>query len=194
MDKLPSYSRVYNLGHRALRDFFDGHAIEVTEKVDGSQFSFAMIDGELHFRSKGAVILKDAPGMFEAGVRSICERASGLTEGWIYRGEYLSKPKHNALAYDSIPKGHVILFGIDLTMGGQDYVSHNFLAAEARRLDLEVVPLLGYVHQPDMEWLNETLETESVLGGQKIEGIVMKNYRRFDQDGKVLMAKFVSEK
>jgi hypothetical protein len=185
------YSKIYNLGHRALADFFDGLAIEVTEKVDGSQFSFAMIEGELHFRSRNKAIDASNPGMFEFGVRSIAERASGLQEGWIYRGEYLSKPKHNTMAYDRTPAGHVVLFGIDV--GDQHYLDYTVLQDEAERLGLEAVPHLGYVHKPSMEWLDQALETESFLGGQKVEGIVLKNYRMYDQDKKTLMAKFVSE-
>ncbi|KKK50998.1 hypothetical protein LCGC14_3119400, partial [marine sediment metagenome] len=33
----------------------------------------------------------------------------------------------------------------------------------------------------------------SILGGSKVEGIVIKNYTRFGKDGKALMGKFVSE-
>jgi protein required for attachment to host cells len=38
------------------------------------------------------------------------------------------------------------------------------------------------------------IDRESILGGQKVEGVVAKNYERFGKDGKVLMAKFVSSK
>jgi hypothetical protein len=189
---ISSYSKIYNLGHRALRDFFDGLAVEVTEKVDGSQFSFMLgRDGDLSFRSKGAIVHQGAAGMFENAVRSVVERASGLKEGWVYRGEYLSKPKHNALAYDRVPEGNIALFGID--RGDQDYMSYQELEDWAEHLRLGVVPMIGYVHRPDMEWLDQALETTSFLGSQKIEGIVLKNYRLYDQDKKVLMAKYVSE-
>jgi hypothetical protein len=42
--------------------------------------------------------------------------------------------------------------------------------------------------------LIDLLDRTSILGGQKIEGIVIKNYNRFGMDKKVLMGKFVSEK
>jgi hypothetical protein len=38
------------------------------------------------------------------------------------------------------------------------------------------------------------METVSFLGGQKVEGLVFKNYHRFGIDGRVLMGKFVSER
>ena len=45
------------------------------------------------------------------------------------------------------------------------------------------------------EKIKEFLNTESILGGQKIEGVVIKptNYDIFGRDKKVLLAKFVSE-
>jgi len=50
--RLNSYPKVYNLGHAAIVHLFD-EPVTVEEKVDGSQFSFALIDGELSARSKG---------------------------------------------------------------------------------------------------------------------------------------------
>ena len=37
------------------------------------------------------------------------------------------------------------------------------------------------------------IDRTSALGGQKVEGVVVKNYKRFGPDKKVLMGKFVSE-
>ena len=39
----------------------------------------------------------------------------------------------------------------------------------------------------------ELLDRTSVLGGQKIEGVVIKNYLRFGMDKKILIGKYVSE-
>jgi hypothetical protein len=46
-----------------------------------------------------------------------------------------------------------------------------------------------------VEKLRELLETPSILGGQKIEGVVIKpeNYDLYGRDKKVLMGKYVSE-
>jgi hypothetical protein len=72
-------------------------------------------------------------------------------------------------------------------------MSYDEKAAEASRLNLEVVPLIfaGKVTTPST--LHELLERVSVLGGQKIEGFVVKNYKRFGVDKKALMGKYVSE-
>jgi hypothetical protein len=65
----------------------------------------------------------------------------------------------------------------------------------SQTLGFEVVPLLfeGMVTEPDQ--LRALLETVSILGGQKIEGMVIKpkNYDLFGRDHHVLMGKFVSE-
>jgi hypothetical protein len=53
MSSWHSYPSIYNLGHRALTDLFSGGLVLVQEKVDGSQFSFGLIDGVVRFRSKG---------------------------------------------------------------------------------------------------------------------------------------------
>jgi len=115
-----------------------------------------------------------------------------LHPGWTYRAEYLAKPKHNILAYDRIPASHLILF--DINTGQEAYLDYEAKAEEAARLGLEVVPKLLYGVLEDVAALRSLLETPSALGGQKVEGLVIKNYARFGPDKKVLMGKFVSEK
>ena len=63
---------------------------------------------------------------------------------------------------------------------------------EAERLGIEVVPFV-FVESFDIDGLRAALDRESILGGAKIEGIVIKNYSRFTPDGHVMMGKFVSE-
>src|SRR6267142_6345300 len=109
---IPSYPKIYNLGHAAILDLLDGDVV-VEEKVDGSQFSFGLLYDtrplvepafRLFFRSKEAIIEPEAPPkMFARGVEAVKAIAHLLTPGFVYRGEYLQKPKHNVLAYDRIP-------------------------------------------------------------------------------------------
>ena len=108
-----SYPKVLQLGHRYLNNLLIGDYI-VEEKIDGSQISFGVYDGELHIRSKGAQLYADNPeGMFKEGIEYISSIKDKLTSGWTYRGEYLRKPKHNALAYDRIPQNHIVIFDIE---------------------------------------------------------------------------------
>lgn len=188
-----SYPSIYNVGHAALTGYFDEPVI-VEEKVDGSQFSFGMFEGELKFRSKGAQIFEGAgegTGMFNRALASVIERKHLLRDGWTYRGEYLQKPKHNSLCYSRIPNGHIILF--DVTIGGEQYLSYADKQAEAERIGLECVPLIFEGMVTTAEQFMAFLETVSVLGGQKIEGVVCKRYNAYGTDKKVLLAKYVSE-
>jgi hypothetical protein len=88
---------VWALGHRQISELFLDE-VQIEEKVDGSQFSFGIFNGELKARSKGAELIIDAPEqMFSKAIVTVKELAPILHDGWTYRGEYLQKPKHNAL-------------------------------------------------------------------------------------------------
>ena len=191
MDKLSRYSEVCALGHRMVTDILSGDVL-IEEKVDGSQFSFGKFDGELMFRSKGAVIYPEScPSMFKGAVDTIVKLKDQLMDGWIYRGEVLSKPKHNVLAYDRVPIGNVIIFDID--SGDQCYLDGFCKIVESSRLGLECVPKFFYGKVENKEQIVNLLDNISCLGGHKIEGIVIKNYGMFTQDKKTAMAKIVSE-
>lgn len=190
---ISSYPSIYNLGHAAIQDLLKSYVL-VEEKVDGSQFSFGVFEGELFARSKGAQIQLLAPeGMFTEAVEVIQSLKSQLKEGFVYRGEYLKKPKHNSLVYSRIPKNHIMLF--DITPSIETYLSYEEKVLEAERLGFEVVPKIFEGELTDMLKFREFLELESVLGGQKIEGVVIKPaaYNLYGTDKKVLMGKFVSE-
>jgi hypothetical protein len=193
IERIGSYPSIFTIGHAALGTLLEGDVI-VEEKVDGSQFSFGLINGELCLRSKGAQLFAAEPeGMFKQAVEAVKAIAHLLTPEWSYRGEYLQKPKHNTLAYSRIPQNHVIIF--DINTGLETYLSADQKREEAARLGFECVPQLfvGKVESP--EHLRSFLNTESVLGGQTVEGVVIKpvNYDVFGRDKKVLIGKYVSE-
>lgn len=192
MSEIRSYPSIYAVGHQAAAELFDGPVV-VEEKVDGSQFSFGIIDGELACRSKGKQIVLDAPdSMFEKAVAIVLEMAPDLTPGYVYRGEYFQKPKHNSLAYARIPNKHIILFDID---GGMEhFLNPDEKRTEAGRLGLEVVPVVYEGTLSSVEQLKVLLERESCLGAMQPEGLVIKNYAKFGPDKKTLMGKYVTEK
>ena len=190
MSSWHSYGKIYNIGHPAVKDLFQGPVL-IEEKVDGSQFSFGVFDGEIKCRSKGKEQLVAAPDkMFNQAIETVKLLKDILRPGWTYRGEYLNKPRHNALAYDRIPKNNIILF--DIAVNEETYLTRIEKETEANRIGLEIVPQfkLEIKNADDIKML---LEYTSILGGQKIEGIVVKNYTRFGSDGKTLMGKHVSE-
>lgn len=185
-----SYGKVYNLGHAAIKELLLDNVI-VEEKIDGSQFNFLKTNNGLEIHSHRQKLIPEAAHMFQEGVDYLLEIQDKLHPGWVYRGEYLKKPKQNSINYDRIPNNHVMIFDID--RADQDYLPYDEKVEEAKRLGFEAVPKLleGKLSFEDFEAL---LERTSVLGGAKIEGVVIKNYSRFGKDGKALMGKYVSEK
>ena len=194
MKELNSYGKILANGHKELDNLYNGPVV-IQEKVDGSQFSFAVFDGELHVRSKGKIMQPDFPEeMFKKAVRNIQSIQEDLTPGWIYRGEMLNKPKHNALAYDRTPAMNVILFDVEKFEDSPGlYLTPKELANEAARLGLESVPIFfkGEITNPTE--ILQYLDNKSILGGQKIEGVVIKNYGQLSFDFKLCKGKIVSE-
>lgn len=191
--RLHSYPKVWNMGHPAIADLFDG-VVVVQEKVDGSQFTFGVVGGELQCRSKGAQIdMQTTDKLFRGAVDTAIRlhEAGLLVEGWQYRGEALCRPKHNTNAYERVPAGNVILFDVDT--GLENRVDPEHLKAITEDLGLEVVPTFFAGVVRDIEHLKALLDTDSILGGCKIEGVVVKNYARWGEDGKMLMGKVVSD-
>src|SRR3990172_9507207 len=134
-----TFPKVWNIGHAAARELFDGPVV-VQEKVDGSQISFGVFGGELKVRSKGKELVLDAPEkMFSVAVQQIKSFQHLLKDGWTYRGDYLSKPKHNALAYDRVPPHNIIIF--DISPSQEEYLPAETVRTVAEYTDgLMVVP------------------------------------------------------
>lgn len=187
----PSYPNVYNLGHRLITGIFDGPVV-VEEKIDGSQISFGLVDGALHVRSKNRAIDLDNPdSMFAKAVEVLVPLTGHLVEGVIYRGEYLQRPRHNTLAYERTPKGHIMLF--DVEYPGQVFEAPDIRQTIAEHLGLEAVPVL-WTGDCSLDDLRQALTRTSVLGKSLIEGVVIKNYERFTAHrNKIMIGKYVSE-
>ncbi len=132
-----SYPKVHALGHRGIAEILQEPVI-VEEKVDGSQFSFGVFDGELKCRSKGQQLIIDAPEkLFNHAVATSIELAPILRDGWTYRCEYLQKPKHNTISYSRVPEKHLIVF--DVNSGHEHYLSRDEKVAEAARIGNDIV-------------------------------------------------------
>jgi hypothetical protein len=130
--------------------------------------------------------------MFVDAVNTAKSLAPILQKGWVYRGEYLQKAHHNTLIYDRTPIKNVMIFDISPCLEG--YLTYTEKRNECDRIGLECVPVL-FQGKLSIDMFRALLENLSVLGGQKIEGVVIKPnlYDLFGPDKKVLMGKFVSE-
>jgi hypothetical protein len=102
------------------------------------------------------------------------------------------KPKHNTLAYSRVPANNIIIYDIERGPGTEDYLRHLDRETEAARLGLEICPVFWTGSGANLNDVKEFLEFESILGGVKIEGVVIKNYALFGEDKKLLKAKYVS--
>lgn len=186
-----SYPKVHALGHRYVKDIFKSEVV-IQEKIDGSQISFGMINGQLRIKSKSVELVIDAPDkMFSLAVERIKAVEHLLTPGWTYRGEYLKKPCHNALTYATTPLNNIIIF--DINVGHEEYLDIELLKDNCEKLRFECVPnfFRGIIENP-MD-IPEMIKKTSYLGDVDMEGVVIKNYNMFGEDKKILMAKYVCE-
>ena len=81
----------------------------------------------------------------------------------------------------------------DIDTGLESYLNWAQKNVEAKRLGLEVVPIFFHGRFKSMDELRSLLNTDSFLGGSKVEGVVVKRYGYFTVDGKTAMGKYVSE-
>lgn len=208
---LIKFPKIFALGHRHTKTIWEG-PVEITEKIDGSQFSFANINGELIMRTKRTTL--SHPSMVDKLFAPAVQHVSALflaekiPPNIIYFGETLMRPKHNVLQYNRVPKGHIVLFAAfdcnGHTKAGGTFLPHWVLYSEALAMEMDVVPLLFEGEVPEVcsgdafRKVDELLQTESYLGGPKVEGIVIKNYCHDflvgDQYFPIQCAKYVSEK
>lgn len=200
---IKAFPKIFALGTTVIADVLK-EPVEITEKIDGSQFCFGKINGELFLRSKRKQLFpENADKMFKPGVDYIMSIQDRIPDNCTFFCEYLARPKHNVLAYDRIPKNHFMVFGASDRNG---IVSHySVLEWWAKELDIEPIPLFSrsfdFADCSDVvKKLESILDSPSALGGQKIEGVVMKNYNRSVMMGDVLIsdgvmcAKYVSER
>jgi len=191
---IPSYPKILALGNPKIANILSGE-VEITEKVDGSMFAFGRIAGRIDCRSKGVKSLVELPQqMFQEAVDLAYSLQENIPEGYVFYGEWLQKPKHNSLAYTRRPQNGLALWAVS-----KDFVflPYNGIQDWADLLGVDVVPLL-HRGQATTEQVMALLDRESYLGGQKIEGVVVKNYAQpfflYDTEYTVTPAKYVSEK
>ena len=190
-----AFPKIFAIGTVYIKDIFN-EPVEITEKIDGSQFVFGKINGEVYMRSKGAIQYRDKHDkMFSCAVDYVLSIEKILPEGVVFYCEYLKEPRHNILKYNRIPKNHLILFGIS----GLEGQFRSDLVTYSKLLDIESVPIIqegANITKP--EEIFELINRESVLGGCNVEGVVVKNYQRpFLLGGQpipLMAGKYVSER
>jgi len=190
---IKAFPKIFAVGTDYISPIFEDE-VEVTEKIDGSQFCFGKINGELFMRSKGTQQYAENPDkMFKEAVDYVVSIEEKIPDNTVLYCEYLKNPKHNVLSYSRIPRNHLICFGV---ADSTESFKKNYKDI-AEKLGIETVPVLyiGKVNSP--QELLDFLEKESVLGGPKMEGVVVKNYNKpFLLGGQpipLMCGKYVSE-
>lgn len=191
---ITAFPKIFAIGTDYISNIFNNE-IEISEKVDGSQFDFGRINGELFMRSKGAQLYAENPEpMFNHGIEHVLSIQHRLPDNTIFFCEYLKKPKHNVLAYGRIPKNHLVLFAVC----GINQKFNSQLKEISGLLEIDSIPILYKGMIDNVDKLMGFLLTESFLGEETIEGIVVKNYSMpFLLGGQpipIMAGKFVSEK
>ena len=193
-----SFPKIWTIGTPQTTRLFIGQ-VEVTEKIDGSQFNFGKSTaGELILRSKGAAQSPATPDkLFRPVVDWAVSVQDKIPNGLMFHGETLCGPRHNTLQYGRVPMNHFMLYGVS---NGTEFQSDfKTLQQWAALLGCETVPLLGHftIDKIDDELLDKFMNRESALGNCKPEGFVVKNYAESyllgGQFVPLLMGKFVSE-
>ena len=215
---IPSYGKVFALGHRDLDGLLD-NIVEVQEKVDGSQMSWAWdASGQLFVKSRSrlqygpGMNIEDTDGLFRLPVSHLLQQ-DPITD-LIFRGEAIASPRHNVIEYGRVPEGYLVLFDVELPGNGGFWHLHDESTTpddggfDCSRLNVErVKTFYGPTWDEEdglfywtpgtftMETVERLLEEESMLGGSKVEGIVVKNYTRTNsRSGRPFLAgKYVSE-
>ena len=193
MSKTSAFPKILHIGDKQILDLFEGE-VEITEKLDGSQFSFGKIDGEVITRSKGREFT-EPDKLFKPVWEYVHSIADRLPEGIWFYGETLGTPRHSTLAYDRTPKNFFALFGV-YNMETHVFYDYDHILKWAEKLDVDPVPLLfrGKISQDKIFGMVE--DTPSYLGGQNIEGVVVKAYRPWmflGQPLTVMSGKYVTE-
>ena len=195
---IKAFPKIFHIGTSFISDIFVG-PVEITEKIDGSQFVFGKdLSGHLFMRSKGAQLFAENPEkMFEPAINYVLSIQQYISRNTAFYCEYLRSPKHNTLTYSRIPRNHLMLWGVSNFIGDRFTSQHTVIEEWADDLDIEPVPLLYYGEIQHPDDILKFMHKESGLGGAEAEGVVVKNYaQQFLLGGQpipVMAGKYVSE-
>lgn len=173
---IKSYPKIFAIGTDYIRDIFN-NTVEVTEKLDGSQFCFGKdLEGNFYMRSKGKQLFPElSDKLFQPAVDHALRVQDIIPDNIVLYCETLSKPKHNTLNYSRVPTNNLYLFGMsDYT--GTKFYPHEDIIQMAFNLAIDYSFGFPIETVSSIEQLKDLLENESYLGGTKIEGFVVKNY------------------
>lgn len=195
-----AFPKIFALGNHMVADIFDDE-VEITEKIDGSQIGWRWIGDNFVVRSHGREIYNEAIGltcddpMFIKAVDHLVSVKQTIPRGIMFYGECLCKPRQSTLTYNQTPLNYIALFGAQFD--DESWTSWVNLRYFAALMHIDIAPLLVARGKTNAQQALELLDMESFLGGQKIEGIVVKSFKPWMPFGTIeyiKSAKIVSER
>jgi hypothetical protein len=183
------YQKVLQLGDPHLDGILEGNIV-VEEKLDGSQFRINITaKGEMLFGSKAVSYTDGTPAekMFNKPIAISEEQFKELAKPSAFEyhifAEYLSSKHHNTLIYAREPQNNIVIFDVKIELPDMksSWMNYEDKKAFAKKYGFEVPQLIykGDGRKLTKDKINELLETTSMLGGQKVEGIVIKHYDKY---------------
>ena len=179
---------VYSIGTRAVQTLLF-REVYLEEKIDGRQIVF----GRLQQKPEEDPVLEVKGRVNETTEQYLQSIEFSLKVGYLYVGEYLEEPQGRVLAYERTPNNNIMITDVVNTENGT-LLSHEEKFMEAESLGLECVPLLYQGPITNAEQLKGFLEQTSALGGERIEGVIIKPVKPvLDKRSKTpIYAKFVN--
>lgn len=170
------YPKVLALGSYGTERALLG-PVFLQEKVDGSQFRFwTDLANEIHFGSHRREIHRgENIGMFKEAIEYVDSIAGPIKDfgpSTFYFCEYLRKPKMNCIKYAKTPTNYLVIFD---AYKEYHWANRAMLCELADRFNIDVIPELKFGNS-SVDEIKELFKADSYLGGDKIEGVVIKNY------------------
>ena len=179
-----SYQKILHLGDTMLDRLLEGE-VNIEEKIDGSMGRVMITpEGDILCGSKRVEFINQMDSGFRPMVDAVNKAFAGYKPEHTTHifGEYLGSPKHNTLSYSRIPKNHFMIFDVmEESLQKNIWLGYEAKRAFSESFGFEVSPLLhsGDGKMITTEFIKDVLKTQSVLGNEIIEGIVIKNYDQY---------------
>jgi len=203
MAKPHNYPHIYKFRDKEIKEILpliENQNIDfvIQEKIDGSFFwvDYNAETQKIRYGSRKRELTDNVDAdMFNQAVRVvkdiIAPKLKEQTQNVSLFCEYVKAKKHNILKYDRTPKNCLVLF--DVFYDGKPFHLKD-LKKTADLLEIESVPVLYVGREYNDKLKKKLLNTDSILGGTKIEGFVMKSNSSVLKHNSTLLIKVVSDR
>jgi len=188
------YPKIIRLGHKDVEGILDGGMLYITEKVDGANFQFHIMNGKLTFGSRNMGIEEDNDRGFK-GVQAVREaynkNPNEFSPLYRYYGESMQQ---HTLVYEDAPP----FIGLNIQIKStEDWLKPERTKKLFEKMGLSYIHTLGRIegNKVTPDFVNDLIQKESAYKSTSgmLEGVVFKDYKRTNVYGRLLWAKVVRE-